>query len=459
MPVFRYEATDSSGIPVHGTADAADDAELNAALERRGLRLVSCTLLSLDALISNQRRTLPRLYQLRVGEQLREALLSGLPAHEAVRAIVAEPLVHPLLSVAPWLQGMSVLAFLVAVMCWKVSGSMFAAVQATAIVMLVVVPVIWMVLRRHYLLVPRRLLRRLADRLEAGESLSSEADGVMPDEMRSVMRADIDDAGKARIAADLVPCLLGSSLRTQQFVMATVGPLFLLGVVLVVLYAGMLFIVPQFTDIFEGFGVELPAITLMIVDLGRVVSFFGIAGWVTLIAAGCGILILISKALTTGWTMELLARIPVFGMAFRWAMQAKVARMLAAAVRNGASYAESVRVATAGSGFRSVQSVGQSMAMELETGSGQIIHSRLLSGLPMSMLYVTSSDTSDEERRSAIAQTFQRLSEMLESATVGQGRLFAVLVQFLTVSLAGFCVAVGVFAMFLPLIKLLNDLS
>ncbi|MCP4173047.1 MAG: hypothetical protein GY758_20000, partial [Fuerstiella sp.] len=82
-----------------------------------------------------------------------------------------------------------------------------------------------------------------------------------------------------------------------------------------------------------------------------------------------------------------------------------------------------------------------------------------LSGLPLSLLFATDEGTTAEQRRNAVADTFQSLSEMLDSATIGQGRLLSILLQMLTVFLAGLIIATGLLAMVLPLIKLLNDLS
>lgn len=459
MPRFRYEATDDRGIPVHGTADADNDSALADLLSARGLKLISCSELSLNALIAANNQTLPRLYELRVGEQLREALLSGLPAHEALRSVAAEPLSHPMLGIAPWLQGIATAMFAVALICWSLTGEFLEILIATGVVAIFVVPSLWLILREIYLVRPKKLLRSFADRIAAGEALPIQMSSAMSSELKYVMRSKVSDDAKARVTADLVPGLLGASLKTQQFVMATIGPLALLIVMLAVIYSGLLFVVPQFTDIFEGFGVELPAITNFVVSISKFIDSFGIAGWVLMIVAGAGILILAAVGMTTGWVAEILSRVPVVGMAFRWVMQAKVARILAAMLRNDCSYSESLRTATAGSDFASVKSTGDIMARELESGSRQVLSSPELSGLPISMLYVSESGQAGDERRIGMVKTFESLSEMLESAAHSQGRLFSIAVQFMTVSVAGFTVGFVVLALFLPLIRLLNDLS
>ncbi|MEQ9409681.1 MAG: hypothetical protein RIK87_18240 [Fuerstiella sp.] len=459
MPRFRYEAIDRSGVPIHGTSDADSESALVEQLSRRGLTVRSSTELSLRSSMGADRATLPRLHQLRIGEQLREALLTGLPAHEAVHAIAAEPLSHPILGVAPWLQLMATILFSVAATCWLLSGALWQATVLTGIFALIVVPLLWLGVLWWYRIRPRKLLRALANRLEAGQTLPSGLTQAMPRELRHVMNARIDDSEKARVAADLVPGLLGSNLRSQQFVMSLIGPLVLLSVVILGLHSALLFVLPNFKRIFDDFGMELPALTELLINLSDVAGYFGTTGWLVTLALLTGSLILLAIGLSTGYAAEHLESVPVFGVAFRWAMQARVARILAAMVRNDCDLAESLRAATAGSGFKKVSQRGDILAREMEARSGQYHPIRELSGLPVSMLYTSASDTSFEQRKSAVADTFQSLSEMLDSATVGQGLLLSVIIQFVTVMFTGIVIGVGVLAMFMPLIRLLNNLS
>ena len=394
-----------------------------------------------------------------MGEQIREAMMTGLPAHEAVQAIAAEPLTHPLLGVAPWLQGTALVVFLAVTGSWWFTGSFGTLVIAVALITWLVIPAVWILVIWLYRLRPKRILRALAKRLETGAALPSSLTAMMPRELRHVMTAEISDSEKARVAADLVPSLLGSNLRSQQFVMTLISPLIMLSIVMVGIHTMMLFIIPQFVDIFNDFGTDLPAMTEVVVGLSDLFSYFGTAGWVG-VMIGCSVgVILVGFGLSSGWAAEYLETIPVVGITFRWAMQARLARILASMIRNDCAFAESLKTAAAGSGFQSVRQHGEMLAKEIEAQSGVVLPTRKLSGLPISMLFTASDTSSFQERKSAIAETFQSLSEMLDAATVGQGRLLAILIQIITVSFIGMLVVVCVLGMFLPLIKLLNDLS
>ena len=459
MTQFRYEAIDPSGVPVHGVVEAEDRAALAKHIESRGLQLVSADEVSLDSLVTANKASVPRLFQLRVGEQLREALLTGLPAHEAVRAIAAEPISHPVPGLIPWLWGAVWFVFAVVFGCYYLTGTFGSAVVAVGCFGLIVMPVLALGVRWVFEIRPRRTLRNLADRLESGEALPASLASVMPRELRCVMNSEVDDSSKARVAADLIPGLLGGNLRIQQFVMTLVGPMLLMGLIGMGMYSVMLFIMPQFKKIFEDFGTELPGLTMFVIRISDVVAAAGVSGWFTMSIVLILAVIGLAMCLASNRGAELLEKIPVFGMAFRWAMQARVARVLAAMIRNGCSYSEALQTATAGSGFISVRQQGEMLAKELESRSGVIIPARKLSGLPISMLFIEDTQQTGEDRRAIVAETFRSLAEMLDAATLGQGRLFALILQFFIIISTGTVIAFGVIAMFLPLIKLLNDLS
>ena len=460
MPRYRYEAVDQSGVPIHGTADADNEEILGEQLAERRQRLVSVTELSLDSLLGANSRTLPRLHELRVGEQLREALLTGLPAHQAVRAIAAEPLSHPLLGMMPWLHAATAGVFLCTLAAYCVTGEFVSAVQLSAVLALLIMPSIHGLLMYLYQIRPKAILRSLADRLEYGESVEAGLSVVMPTELKLVMTSDIDDETKARVAADLVPTAVDGHQHTQQFVMTLVGPLAVVCVVMLGMYTTLLVIVPKFKKIFEDFGTELPALTQMVIRISDVLVKLGSFGWIGFTFLTLLGLVLLSVVLAGGRMGELLERVVVFGIAFRWAMQARVARVLSSMIRNDCPYPVAVRTATAASGFRSVKQAGDVIAGSLETGGKPVAGTMTkLSGLPISMMFTETSNGNVDERRIALANTFHSLSDMLSAATIGQGRLFAMLIQFFLIFFIGFVVAIGVFAMFLPLIKLLNDLS
>ena len=459
MPKYRYEAVDPKGVPIHGVVDADDHDALIDYVRSKEYRLVSSAEVSLDSLVAANRSVVPRLFQLRMGEQLRESLLTGLPAHKAVRALAAEPISHAVPGVMPWVVGTSWLLFLVAQFCAFLTQDWGIAVIATGLLAIVVTPTLTGVVHFLYEVRPRRIMKGLATQLEFGEDVRSAVNVLMPREIRSVMASEVSDENKARVAAELVPSLMNGNMRVQQFVMTLVGPLVLFSMVWIGGYSVLLFIIPRFKSIFEDFGTDLPALTKIVISVSDLVAWSGVTGWFVTTLGTVALVLMLALMLSSNRGAELLEKIPIFGVAFRWAMQARVARVVAAMVRNGCSFPDAIRVATDGSGFRQVRDQGRILANELDSGKRPEFSVSQLSGLPLSMLFVSESGAVGENRRAIVADTFSGLAEMLDAATVGQGRLFAMIVQFSTVIFIGLTTAFGVVALFLPLIKLLNDLS
>ena len=70
------------------------------------------------------------------------------------------------------------------------------------------------------------------------------------------------------------------------------------------------------------------------------------------------------------------------------------------------------------------------------------------------------SDTGDSEHaRQETAQSFMLFASSLEQASWGHGAILAVVVEILAILVTAVVVSILVVSMFMPLIKLLNDLS
>jgi type IV pilus assembly protein PilC len=176
----------------------------------------------------------------------------------------------------------------------------------------------------------------------------------------------------------------------------------------------------------------------------------------TLMIAG---LVLLHLLLVLPKTSELWEGIPGLGLSVRWLMQARVARILGVLVRNRVGPADAIVIAAKASGFSSVAESGKRIAEVIETGTPELAYTRQLSGLPLSMLFRVSGSKNSEAARQETAQAFQSYASALEQAASGNGSFIAVMFQMLVVISAGLIVGFMVIALFLPLIKLLNDLA
>lgn len=459
MKRFRYEAVDSMGTPLFGVQQCDHIDELLRVLEGRGQELKNYTELSLEEFNRKQSTMLPRLFQLRVGERIHDALLTGLPAHEAVRAVAAEPVQAPLLFAMPWAYFLALMAMLTV---WGAfSFGYLSAMVTYALLLLTVVllPVAHFAIKEFLYERPRRILLKVADQLEQGFQFKDVTTNFLPAEMQALLNSNLNDQTKARAVSDIMPALQVRSNHLQRLAVAIAIPLAIFAALNQILWLAAKLIVPYYSDVFEGFGVELPAITQLVLDLGNAVSSFGWATLTTVAIFSSLFIVFCALVVASGWGHDWLARIPWFGAKFKWSMQARVLRMMATLSRNGAENAEIVKTSTQISGFRSVKLQGEYLAAAIQQGDDQWPIGGALSGLPISLLKGTEGADSSTEQRVGIATTFEHLADMLERAAMTQAAVLATMVRLFVLGYAILVVGITEVALLLPLIKLLNDLS
>lgn len=456
MKRYRYEAIDSSGTPIFGVHQCDHVDELIRLLKSRGQQLKNSTELSLEEFNRKQAITVPRLFQLRVGERIHDALLTGLPAHEAVRAIASEPIQAPLLFAVPWCYFLALLAMLTV---WG-AFSFGYLVPAVAIGLLLLTVVL--VLAAHYSIRqflyerPRRLLHQVASQLEKGFQFEDVTKQFLPQEMSAILNSKLDDETKGRAVSDIMPALQVRSNHLQRLAIAIAIPLAIFALLNHILWVAAKLILPYYSEVFSDFGIEVPAITKLVLDLGEALSDFN---WSTMwgfaifntVFIVCGALVI-----ANGWGHDWLARIPWFGAMFKWSMQARVLRMMATLCRNGAQNSEILGTSTRVSGFRSVKLQGQYLVAAIEQGDENWPIGGALAGLPISLLKGTHNGESGIQQRVGISATFEHLSHMLEQAAMTQAAVLATMVRFFVFGYAIVVVVNVELAILLPLLRLLN---
>lgn len=459
MATYKYEATLSTGITVFGVHEVANRDELIDYLKRRNLTLVSEQELTLSTQLTTDTKELPRMFQLRIGERLREAILSGLPTHQAVRAIANEPIEHPLLMVMPWL--MILLCFCSVVLIGL--AGMVEEVRSYALCLAVSLPVIgmigWLIVSTILVSRPRRALFRIADQLERGQIPNLKTFELMSGDLGAVARSSLDERAKATSLADLVPSTTATNLRSHQMAVGILGPLIVSGVLFLGVHFFCLTVVPMFREIFQGFGISLPMITAFTLEVSSFFELFGITGWLFSVAVLGSILGLMYMFLVSSRWTELISRIPWLGLSARWLLQARMARMLSILLRNNADPALAVEVAADGSRSELIRREGQKLASLIREGSAEFAYSQLLSGLPLSMLFQVSESSQPDSKRQQASQSFSLYADALERAASGNGVIFGLIVEMFVVTFSATLVGFVVISFFMPLIQLLNDLA
>jgi type II secretory pathway component PulF len=459
MPTFKYQAVLPTGVSIFGVFDAEDQNVLQSYLQSRSMTLVNATELSISSVLSGQNQELPRMLQLRIGDRLREALLTDMPAHVAVRAIAAEPIEHPVLMSMPWLMVSSVFASVVMMLLSiLIPDSRLGLVISAGLLPMLVVQ-LWVAAWFWFVYRPRRMLLRIADQLERGQHGSFTGLGLLPGELSTIMNSQLSSQTKATAVAELVPTLSGMRLKSHHFAAMFLSPLIALTLLMIGMHVMLISIVVQFKEIFLGFGVELPVITMLFINLSDIASSLGLPGLFASATFMIAALVLLHILLVLPKTAELWESVPGLGLSVRWLMQARVARILGVLVRNRVGPADAITIAAKASGFSSVAESGKRIAEVIESGTPELAYTRQLSGLPLSLLFRVSGSKNSEAARQETAQAFQSYASALEQAASGNGSFIAVLFQMLIVVSAGLLVGFMVISLFLPLIQLLNALS
>lgn len=457
---FRYEAKTPFGIPIYGTEYAESEPHLRAKLAQRQLVLVQCSQLRLDSALVSSSNAIPRAIELRVGERLREAVLSGIPAHEAVRALAYEPMEHPLVSMLPSMFITTVCLILPALLWGFVFPSALLTIVLIAGLVLSLEILSWIGGWLLFVVRPRRLLLGLSTQLEQGQVTLFEGGIGFQPEINAVLRSSISNDQKARAVADLLPALQGGRFFHNQLFLNVLGVYLLTSAFALGGYWVMAYVIPRYRDIYDGFALSLPVMTSSLIRFSNLFEKLGAGGLISLILLTGGGLLCLSLLFGTRFASDYLASIPIIGRNASMLMQARVARVIAALLRHDCDRPDAVRAATSATVSSMLRAEGQFVAAGLEKAGlvpGQL---KMMSALPMSLLMSRSTEESGREAHaSRISKNFSAIADMLEKACQGRSLFLIMLFQTgLTLVMSVF-VGLTVIALFIPLLKLLNDLA
>lgn len=459
MPTYKYQSVLPTGVSVFGIFDAESETALDAYLLTRGMTLVSWSEIAIDSRLGSPLAAIPRILQLRIGERIQEAMLTGLPAHVAIAAMANEPFEHPLLMAMPWMTGMAGCAVVVSFLL-SIAVPEFAILLIPAAVCALLTSLgLWIAGYWWLQIRPRNMLLRLSQQMAAGSTEPLMQDEFVPMEIKSIMNSGMAIEQKSLSVAELLPSLGIMQVQRHLFATKMVAPFLALLLLIPVGYSVSLIVIPKFKEIFVGFGVELPGLTLLVIGISDFVSKLGVPGLFAVVALTSAVAITFYSMIIWPPAAEILSVVPMLGTSLRLLMQARVARVLGVLVRNHSSVGDAISVATDASGFREVRRRGKEIAKELQSGTPVNLVCSGLHGLPLSLLLRISDQGDSEDARQETAQSFMLFASSLEQASWGHGAILAVGVEILAIMVTAVVVGLLVISMFMPLIKLLNDLS
>jgi type II secretory pathway component PulF len=215
------------------------------------------------------------------------------------------------------------------------------------------------------------------------------------------------------------------------------------------------FIMPPFHDMFEDFGVELPALTR--ITLG-VSTFLQDWWWAVLLSAGILLAALVAGLATLGGAArfrQLFNTLPIVGPHLRSIGLARFCKLLAVLVEGEVPLPEAVELAGAGSGDADLEQGTAEVAAELQAG---VLLADAASGhhqFPPQLVSVFRW----QDRGAAFATTLRDTGDLLLVKAQSQVGPAAALLGPLMILTVAFAVGICLLSLFWPMFRLLNELS
>ena len=241
----------------------------------------------------------------------------------------------------------------------------------------------------------------------------------------------------------------------RKVIGAMIYPAAVITVAIAIVSGIMIFIIPKFKKIFLGFDVELPDITIMLLNFS---DLFATYWWVLVLSPIAFVLMikLIKKNKTGAFVIDWIAlKIPLMGKILQKSTVARTMRTLGTLIASGVPILEALTIArdTAGNNvfkraFDNIHSAireGESIAVPLR-------EARIVDDIVVNMVDVG-------EETGALDTMMYKVAEVYdEEVAVAVDGLISMLEPIMVVVL-GLIVGFIVIALFMPLVKLLNELS
>ena len=439
MPHFRYTATDSRGEPVDGHIEADDQVSARKALADQGLTV---ELLVAEDDSSSKTAASPSVPSSEFGMsgrdhievigQMGAMMDAGLPLSVGLRTL-AEELNE---SSKSWL-------------LWYFSRVKVPFVRSAA---------------RTEVREARsrsQTLLAMSTRLDEGESLDNvinDASGSLPEWLQQMLRSGIESHTLTQSVQHYVRFTrLRHSLRGK--VAAAMAYPAILTIVSLAICCGLLaLVIPQFRVLFEGFGVELPAITQMMIGLSDVciwmmenfVSVIVIA--VILMGLGFGVFRLVAGPATA---RRVIYELPMIGKTIKLRSLCEFCHLLALLIENRIPLPRALSLVATATSDPCLSQCADDAARYVEQGEslGSLRH--LIPQMPPELSRIPGWDSPDE----SLPQALRASSDIFAAQCGVTARAMAGAATPILITIVGCGVAMTVIGMFMPLIKLLNDLS
>lgn len=217
----------------------------------------------------------------------------------------------------------------------------------------------------------------------------------------------------------------------------------------------MIGIVPSFKPVFESLEVELPGLTVVIMDM----AFFLKAWWWALLIVGIvGWISLTAYAKTEpGGLMvdKVMLKMPVFGSLFKKVALSRFSRTFATLIKSGVPILGAMEIVSQTAGNRVISSIVDEARDSVKNGeslSEPFMNHSVFPPMVVRMMAIG-------ERSGALDSLLEKISEFYDQQVETEVRGLTSLIEPIMIAVMGFVVGGIVLAVFLPIFKLQEKLS
>jgi type II secretory pathway component PulF len=304
----------------------------------------------------------------------------------------------------------------------------------------------------------RPILARTAEALERGEPLDGALDGLarrFPPQLRGLMIAGCRSGKLADVLGQYVLYAnLGDTLR-RRLLMAIAYPLMLLAALATLYIFLCIWIVEAFRFILKDFGIQVPAITTVLLSLSDVTRERG--PQIVLVAAVfAAILFVVFRfAMGPAERRTILSGVPLIGPLLRFSTLSEFCHLVGLLVEAEMPLPEALSLA--GEGVKDASLARASRELRLSVEQGRTLSESLVlwPSCPAGLLEILDGS----EGRGDLAPSLHMAGEMFEARARTQSSFISTVFSVLTVVTVIWGVGLVVSALYLPLYTLLRKLS
>ncbi len=304
----------------------------------------------------------------------------------------------------------------------------------------------------------KKIIANVRDGVRGGSSLSAALEqqhGVFSRLYVSTVRAGEVGGSLHETLARLADYLERSRSLRARVVNALIYPAILVAIISLSLLFLLGYVVPQFQQMYEGLGAQLPLLTKVVLGVGNIVRGFW---WLLPIALVALLMWLDRKRRDPAWRRALdawMLRRKLLGSLVVRLETARLARTLGTLVRNGVPLLQALTIARNVLGNRVLAEAVDVATDEVKTGSGlshALTRRDLFPRLALQMVQVGEESGELDGMLLKVADTFDR-----ETAQA-MDRFLTALVPALTVAMS-LVVGVVILAIIIPLYDLTNSIG